>query len=43
MKDSKDNSSYMELSGCEAKSASEVLSTFKYLVESNSELRGYLI
>ena len=43
MKDSKDNSSYMELSGCEAKLTSEVLSTFKYLVEGNSELRGYLI
>ena len=43
MKDSKDNSSYMELSDSEAKSSSEVLSTFKYLVEGNSELRGYLI
>ena len=43
MKDSKDNSFYMELSGSKANSASEVLSTFKYLVESNSELRGYLI
>ena len=43
MKDSKDNSSYMELSGSGAKSASEVLSTFKYLVEGNSELRVYLI
>ena len=43
MKDSKDISSYVELLGSEAKSASEVLSTFKYLVEGNSELRRYLI